>query len=89
MADIKSIAEALVRLSTKEVNELAMVMKDEYDMEPAAHPYSMRPNVDVRVDSEIYRESSPKQYGISLLNRKRKKTISNMEKVQFKEQKGK
>lgn len=75
MADIKSIAEALVRLSTKEANELARIMKDEYDIEPATHTYSMRPKVDVCVDSEIYRELSPKQYGISLLNRKRKKRL--------------
>ena len=73
MADIKSIAEALVRLSVKEVQELAMVTKEEYGIEPAARPYSMKPKVDVRVDSEIYRKSSPKQYGTSLLNHKRRK----------------
>ena len=73
MADIKSIAEELVRMNPKEVQEIAMVMKDDYGIEPAARPYSMKPKVDVRVDSEIYRESSPKQYGTSLLNRKRRK----------------
>lgn len=73
MADIKSIAETLVRLSAKEVQELAMVTKEEYGIEPASQSYSMKPKVDVSVDTEIYRESSPKQYGISLLNRKRRK----------------
>lgn len=80
MADIKSIAEALVRLSVKEVQELAMVTKEEYGIEPAAHTYSMRPEVDVSVDPEIYRESSPKQYGTSLLNRKRRKNQNNKKK---------
>ena len=36
MADIKAIAEELVNLTGKEVNELATVLKDEYGIEPAA-----------------------------------------------------
>ena len=32
MADIKAIAEELVNLTVKEVNELATVLKDEYSM---------------------------------------------------------
>jgi large subunit ribosomal protein L7/L12 len=36
MADIKSIAEQLVGLTVKEVQELATVLKDEYGIEPAA-----------------------------------------------------
>ena len=36
MADIKAIAEELVNLSVKEVQELATVLKDEYGIEPAA-----------------------------------------------------
>lgn len=36
MADIKAIAEELVNLTVKEVNELATILKDEYDIEPAA-----------------------------------------------------
>ena len=36
MADIKAIAEELVNLTVKEVNELATVLKDEYALEPAA-----------------------------------------------------
>lgn len=36
MADIKALAEQLVNLTVKEVNELATILKDEYGIEPAA-----------------------------------------------------
>ncbi|HQQ93821.1 MAG TPA: 50S ribosomal protein L7/L12 [Bacteroidia bacterium] len=36
MADIKAIAEQLVGLTVKEVQELSKVLKDEYGIEPAA-----------------------------------------------------
>jgi large subunit ribosomal protein L7/L12 len=36
MADLKAIAETLVNLTIKEVNELATILKDEYGIEPAA-----------------------------------------------------
>jgi len=36
MADVKAIAEELVNLTVKEVNELAEVLKEEYGIEPAA-----------------------------------------------------
>jgi large subunit ribosomal protein L7/L12 len=36
MADIKALAESLVNLTIKEVNELATILKDEYGIEPAA-----------------------------------------------------
>ena len=36
MADVKAIAEELVKRTGKEVNELATVLKDEYGIEPAA-----------------------------------------------------
>ncbi len=36
MADLKSLAEQLVNLTVKEVNELATILKDEYGIEPAA-----------------------------------------------------
>ena len=36
MADVKAIAEELVNLTVKEVNELATVLKDEYGIEPVA-----------------------------------------------------
>lgn len=38
MADLKSLAEELVNLSVKEVNELADILKDEYGIEPASAP---------------------------------------------------
>ena len=36
MADLNKIAETLVNLTVKEVNELATILKDEYGIEPAA-----------------------------------------------------
>ncbi len=36
MADLKSLADQLVNLSVKDVNELAKILKDEYGIEPAA-----------------------------------------------------
>ena len=36
MADIKSLADTLVGLTVKEVQELAKVLKDEHGIEPAA-----------------------------------------------------
>ena len=41
MADIKDLAEQLVNLTVKEVNELAGVLKDEYGIEPAAAPVAV------------------------------------------------
>ena len=38
MADLKAIAEELVNLSVKDVNELADILKDEYGIEPASAP---------------------------------------------------
>ena len=35
MADLKEIAETLVNLTVKDVNELATILKDEYGIEPA------------------------------------------------------
>ena len=36
MADIKKLAEELVNLKVTEVNELALILKEEYGIEPAA-----------------------------------------------------
>ena len=36
MADLKKIAEELVNLSVKDVQELATILKEEYGIEPAA-----------------------------------------------------
>ena len=36
MADLKEMAEALVNLTVKDVNELAEILKEDYGIEPAA-----------------------------------------------------
>ena len=36
MAELSKLAETLVNLTVKEVNELATILKDEYGIEPAA-----------------------------------------------------
>lgn len=36
MADLKKLADELVNLTVKDVNELANILKDEYGIEPAA-----------------------------------------------------
>ena len=36
MAELKALAEKLLNLTVKEVNELAKILKDEYGIEPAA-----------------------------------------------------
>ena len=41
MADVKEIAEQLVNLTVKEVNELADFLKEEYGIEPAAAPVAV------------------------------------------------
>lgn len=43
MADVKAIAESLVALTVKEVNELAKILKDEYGIEPAAAAVAVAP----------------------------------------------
>ena len=41
MSDIKDLAEQLVNLTVKEVNELAGILKEEYGIEPAAAPVAV------------------------------------------------
>lgn len=41
MADLKQLAETLVNLTVKEVNELAEILKEEYGIEPAAAAVAM------------------------------------------------
>ena len=43
MADIKKIADDLVNLTVKEVNELTEILKDEYGIEPAAAAAAVAP----------------------------------------------
>ena len=47
MADIKKLAEELVNLTVKEVNELAGVLKEEYGIEPAAAAVAVKTSFDV------------------------------------------
>ena len=41
MAELKELAETLVNLTVKEVNDLATILKDEYGIEPAAAAVAM------------------------------------------------
>lgn len=41
MADLKAMAEQLVNLSVKDVNELAQILKTDYGIEPAAAPVAV------------------------------------------------
>ncbi|MXV39228.1 50S ribosomal protein L7/L12 [Flavobacteriaceae bacterium Ap0902] len=41
MAELKELAEQLVNLTVKDVNELADILKDEYGIEPAAAAVAM------------------------------------------------
>lgn len=41
MADVKALAEQLVNLTVKEVNDLAGILKSEYGIEPAAAAIAM------------------------------------------------
>ncbi|MEX0981433.1 MAG: 50S ribosomal protein L7/L12 [Bacteroidales bacterium] len=41
MADIKAIADQLVELTVKEVNELLDILKEEHGIEPAAAPVAV------------------------------------------------
>ena len=41
MADLKALAESLVNLTVKDVNELASILKSDYGIEPAAAAVAM------------------------------------------------
>jgi len=41
MAELKELADQLVNLSVKDVNELAQILKDEHGIEPAAAPVAV------------------------------------------------
>ena len=43
MADVKVLAEELVNLTVKEVNELATILKEEYGIELLHLPLQVRP----------------------------------------------
>ena len=46
MADLKVMAEELVNLSVKEVNELATILKDDHGIEPAAAAVAVAASLD-------------------------------------------
>ena len=66
MSDIKKIAEALVKLSTTEAQEMATVLKHEYGIEAAIDKVKIQSTLDHTI-------ISPKDYGIKLLNKRKKK----------------
>ena len=45
MADINALADQLVGLTVKEVNELLTILKDKYGIEPAAAPVTVASHV--------------------------------------------
>ena len=49
MADVKKLAEELVNLTVKEVNELATILKEEYGIEPAAAAAGSMPYSSLRI----------------------------------------
>ena len=59
MADVKAIAEELVNLTVKEVNELAQVLKDEYGIEPAAAAVAVAAAPGGAADGGSAEEKSP------------------------------
>ena len=45
MADVKALAEELVNLSVKDVQELAKVLKEEYGIEPVSYTHLTLPTI--------------------------------------------
>ena len=58
MADIKVIAEQLVNLTVKEVNELAQILKEEYGIEPAAAAVAVAAGPAVASETQAEEKSS-------------------------------
>ena len=65
MADLKAIAEELVNLTVKEVNELATILKEEYGIEPAAAavavaagPAAAAPAAEEKTDFDVVLKSA-------------------------------
>ncbi len=71
MADIKAILEDLAVLPPRDIQEIAMILKDEYGNE-ASERYNHQESA-VTAELKELCPTSPKQYGISLLNKKHKK----------------
>jgi large subunit ribosomal protein L7/L12 len=59
MADLKKLAEELVNLTVKEVNELADILKEEYGIEPAAAAVAVAaPAASCRSKKKLYKLNS-------------------------------
>jgi large subunit ribosomal protein L7/L12 len=58
MADLKQLAEELVNLTVKEVNELAGILKDEYGIEPAAAAVAVAGPVAGAAEGEVAAEQT-------------------------------
>ena len=58
MADLKQLAEELVNLTVKEVNELAGILKDEYGIEPAAAAVAVAGPAGSSGDAEVVAEQT-------------------------------
>ena len=58
MADLKQLAEELVNLTVKEVNELAGILKDEYGIEPAAAAVAVAGPAAAGGDAEVVEEQT-------------------------------
>ncbi len=58
MADLKAIAEELVNLSVKDVNELAQILKDEYGIEPAAAAVAVAAGPAVAAEAAVEEKTS-------------------------------
>lgn len=64
MADLKKLAEELVNLTVKEVNELAGILKEEYGIEPAAAAVA----VAAPVAAEAAEEAVQTEFDVILTN---------------------
>ena len=69
MADIKSIADELATLTPREIDNLRRVTNVEYIIE-SEHCISDPSRTELK---NVWKESSPKQYGMSLLDRRKKR----------------
>ena len=83
MADIKSLAEKLVNLSVKDVNELATILKDEYGIEPAAAAVVSSSSSSVGTESS---EGAEEKSNFDIINPSF--TINNNKKISVKAERG-
>lgn len=68
MADVKALAESLVNLTVKQVQELADVLKAEYGIEPAAAAVVVSAGVEAAAEEKTTFDVILKSAGASKLN---------------------